>query len=101
MLDEFHGDETLLTSHKTSFFSLIAMSIKMMVFNVMKLPLKLALERLMGDFVRLICNEENENHFFSKTRSPKKNPYDAIWNKRNFTMIEKNRSHPSDEILRW
>ena len=101
MPDEFYSDETLLTSHKTLALSLLVMSAKVMVFNVMKLPLKLALERLMGDFVRLICNEENENHFFFKNKVSEKNPYDAIWNKRNFTMIEKNRSHPSDEILRW
>jgi len=48
------------------------MSAKVMIFNVMKLPLKLALERLMGDFVRLICNEENENHFFFKNKVSEK-----------------------------
>ena len=45
--DEFHGDETLLTSHETSYFSFLAMSAKLMVFNIMKpslkLPLRLAL----------------------------------------------------------
>ena len=72
MPDEFHGDETLLTSHEIQSFSLLVMSAKVMVFNVMKLPLKLALERLMGDFVRLICNEENENHFFFQKQGLRK-----------------------------
>jgi len=43
----FHGDETLLTSYETSYFSLLAMLAKVMVFNIMKpsikLPFKLAL----------------------------------------------------------
>ena len=47
MTDEFHGDETLLTSHETPSFSLLAMLAKLMIFNVMKLsmkpPLRLAL----------------------------------------------------------
>ena len=47
MPDEFYGDKTLVTSHETPFFSLLAMSAKMKVFNVMKpsmkLPLRLAL----------------------------------------------------------
>ena len=42
--DEFHGDETLLTSHETPFFSLLAMSAKLMIFNTMKLSLRLALQ---------------------------------------------------------
>jgi len=41
--DEFHGDETLLTSHETPYFSLLAMSAKMVVFNVIKLSIKLSL----------------------------------------------------------
>ena len=48
VLDGFHGDKTLLTSHETTSFSLLAMSAKVMVFNVikpsMKLPLRLALD---------------------------------------------------------
>ena len=47
MPDGFHGDETLLTSHETPSFSLLVMSTKLMVFNVIKLsmkpPLRLAL----------------------------------------------------------
>ena len=43
MSDEFHGDETLLTSHETPPFSLLTMSAKLMVFNVMKLSMKLPL----------------------------------------------------------
>ena len=43
--DEFYGDETLLTSHETPSFYFLAMSVKVLVFNVMKpfmkLPLKL------------------------------------------------------------
>ena len=42
MPDEFHGDEILLTSHETLAFSLI-MSAKVMVFNIMKPSMKLAL----------------------------------------------------------
>ena len=41
MLDEFYGDETLLTSHKTPIFSLLVMSAKLMIFNIMKLSIKL------------------------------------------------------------
>ena len=41
--DEFHGDETLLTSHETLAVSLLVMSAKMMVFNVMKSFMKLLL----------------------------------------------------------
>jgi hypothetical protein len=58
VLDGLHGDETLLTSHKTSLFSFIAMSAKWMVFNTikpsMKLPLKLVLSFFGGakDFGR-------------------------------------------------
>jgi hypothetical protein len=46
--DEFHGDETLLTSHETPTFPLLATPANLMIFNVMKLfikpPLKLALK---------------------------------------------------------
>ena len=38
MPDEFYGDETFLTSHETSSFSLLTMSAKVTVLNVMKLP---------------------------------------------------------------
>jgi len=41
--DEFHGDEILLTSHETPSFSLLATSAKLMIFNVMKLSMKLPL----------------------------------------------------------
>ena len=47
MLDGFHGDETLLTSHEIPSFSLLVMSANLMIFNVkkpsMKPPLRLAL----------------------------------------------------------
>jgi len=47
MPDEFHGDETLLISHETLAFSLLVMPAKIMIFNIiklsMKLPLRLAL----------------------------------------------------------
>jgi len=43
MSDGFHGYETLLTFHETPSFSLLATSTKLMIFNVMKPPLKLAL----------------------------------------------------------
>jgi hypothetical protein len=40
MPDEFHSDETLLTSHETTTFSLLATSAKLMIVNVMKLSMK-------------------------------------------------------------
>jgi len=40
MPDGFHGDETLLTFHETSSFSLLAMSAKLIVFNTIKLSMK-------------------------------------------------------------
>jgi len=43
MPDVFHGDETLLISHKTPLFSLLAMSTKLMIFNVIKLSIKFQL----------------------------------------------------------
>ena len=43
MPDKFYGDETLHTSHETLSFSLLVMSAKFIIFNVMKLPLRLAL----------------------------------------------------------
>jgi len=46
MLDEFHGDETLLKYHETLSFSLLVILAKLMIFNAMKssrkLPLRLA-----------------------------------------------------------
>ena len=46
-----HGDETLLISQETPSFSLLAMSAKLMIFDVMKLsmkpPLRLALHALL------------------------------------------------------
>jgi len=42
--DEFRSDETLLTSHETSSFSLLVTSAKLMIFNVMKLSIKLLLK---------------------------------------------------------
>jgi len=46
MTYKFHGDETLLTSHETLAFYLLAMLAKIMVFNIMKpfmkLPLRMA-----------------------------------------------------------
>ena len=35
MSHEFHGDETLITSHETLVFSFLAVSTKMIVFNIM------------------------------------------------------------------
>ena len=43
MPDEFHGDKTILTFHKTSPFSLLAMSAKVMIFNTIKFSMKLSL----------------------------------------------------------
>ena len=43
MPNEFHDDETLLTSHETPSFFLLAMSTKVIVFNVMKPYMKLPL----------------------------------------------------------
>ena len=57
MPDEFHGDETLLTSHETLAFSLLVMSAKMMVFNIMKpfikFPLRLPLQSDLGIKIRV------------------------------------------------
>ena len=41
MPDEFYGDETLLTSHKISSFYILALSAKLMIFNIMKPSIKL------------------------------------------------------------
>ena len=41
--DEFHDDETLLTFHKTLLFSLLTMSTKLIIFNVMKPFMKFTL----------------------------------------------------------
>ena len=49
--NEFHGDETLLTSHKTPLFSLLVMSAKVVVFNAVKPSIKLPL--------RLVCMSRN------------------------------------------
>jgi len=43
MPDEFHGDEILLISHETLAFSLLTMSAKIMVFNIIKFSIKLPL----------------------------------------------------------
>ena len=53
MPDEFHGDETLLTSHETLAFSLLAMSAKVMIFNVMKPYMKLPLKLPFGDITSI------------------------------------------------
>jgi len=45
MPDKFHGDETLLISHETLAFSHLAMSAKIMVFNIIKLSMKFSLKR--------------------------------------------------------
>ena len=37
----FHDNETLLASHEITFFSLLLMSAKIMIFNIMKPPLRL------------------------------------------------------------
>ena len=42
MPDEFHSDKTLLTFHETPAFSLLAMSAKVMIFNVVKFSMKLS-----------------------------------------------------------
>ena len=51
VLDEFHSDETLLTSHKTPFFSLLVMSAKLMIFkkSSMKPLSRLALVQKFND----------------------------------------------------
>ena len=40
----FYSDETLLKSHKTSALSLLAVSAKLTIFNVMKLSIKFLLK---------------------------------------------------------
>ena len=44
MTDVFYSDEVLLKSHKTSSFSLLAVSAKLTIFNVMKLSIKFLLK---------------------------------------------------------
>ena len=44
MSNKFYGDETLLTSHKILSFSSLAMSAKLIVFNVIKPSIKLPLK---------------------------------------------------------
>jgi len=39
--NEFYDDKTLFTSHETPFFSLLDMSVKIKIFNVIKLFMKL------------------------------------------------------------
>ena len=50
MSNEFHGIETLLTSHETPSFSLLAMLAKLMIFNAIKLSMKLSLRLALQDF---------------------------------------------------
>ena len=50
MSDEFHSDETILTSHETLVFSLLDTSAKLMIFNAMKPFMKLSL-RLVSYFL--------------------------------------------------
>ena len=40
VLDRFHGDETLLTTHEIPSFSFLTMSAKLMIFNNMKPSMK-------------------------------------------------------------
>ena len=40
MPDEFYGDETLITSHKITSFSILATSAKLAIFNIMKFYIK-------------------------------------------------------------
>ena len=48
--DEFYGDKILLTSYETSSFSLLTMSAKVIVFNIMKLSIKFPLRLTLGQF---------------------------------------------------
>ena len=43
MPDVFYGDEILITSHETTFFSIFVISAKLMIFNIMKFSRRLAL----------------------------------------------------------
>ena len=43
MPDEFYGDETLLISHETLSLSLLAILIKIIIFNIIKLSVKFPL----------------------------------------------------------
>jgi len=47
--DEFHGDEIFLISHETIFSSLLTMSAKLMIFNVIKFFMKLPLRTTLRD----------------------------------------------------
>ena len=74
MSDEFHGDETLLTSHETPSFSLLVILAKVMVFNVIKLFMKLPL-RLALDLIWVNLDEIYYSNLQSKIRRTK---YDLI-----------------------
>ena len=52
MLDEFYGDETLITSHKTSSFSLLTMLAKLKIFKAMKFSINPPSETSLSD----MCN---------------------------------------------
>ena len=49
--DGFHGDDTLLTFYETLSFSLLVMSAKLIIFNVMKSPLRLALLQFYKQYI--------------------------------------------------
>jgi hypothetical protein len=54
--DEFHGDETLLTSYEISSFSLLDMSARLMIFIIMKHSIKPPIET---DLMPTDQNNEN------------------------------------------
>ena len=75
MADEFYGDETLLTSHETPLFSLLAMSAKLMIFNIIKSsikpPLRLALGQKFIDsscqfILTMFTNITSKHHAYTK-----------------------------------
>ena len=56
MPNEFYGNETLLISHETPAFSLLTMSAKLMIFNIMKSFIKLSLKLALS--YRGVCTDE-------------------------------------------
>ena len=64
MSDEFYRDKILLTSNETSSFSLLAMSAKLIIFNAMKLSMKLSLRARLVDAP--VAGEKDDNVAFIK-----------------------------------
>ena len=52
--DEFYGDKTSLTSYETTYFSLLVMLAKLMIFNAIKFFIKPALRLSYSTFFKIL-----------------------------------------------